>query len=65
MADEIQTAIQENALGPAEANIDGRQVKNHSLKDQIEADMYLSAKAATARDGLGVKLTKLNPPGAV
>lgn len=65
MADEIKTAIEESAVGPAEVNIDGEQVKQHNLKDQIEADRYLESRAASRGGGLGIKLLKLNPPGTV
>lgn len=65
MADEIKTAIEENAVGPAEVNIDGQQVKNHKLTDQIEADRYIQSREASRSGGLGVKLLKLNPPGTV
>ena len=39
-------------------------VEQHSLMDQIEADRYLASKKA-AKKGLGVRLVKLVPPGAV
>jgi len=38
-------------------------MEQHSLKDQIEADRYLASKEAAKR-GLGVKRSKLVPPGA-
>lgn len=63
MADEITDAIESNATGPSEANMDGRQVKQHNLKDQIEADRYLASKTAAAAGGIGIRLNKLVPPG--
>lgn len=64
MADELRDAIQQNAQGPKKAQGDAGSVEQHALKDQIEADRYLSSKQA-ARKGLGVKRTKVVPPGAV
>jgi hypothetical protein len=65
MPDELEQAIKDNAAGPAKASVDGQSVEQHALRDQIEADRYLSGKEATRKKGLGVKLVKLEPPGAV
>jgi len=64
MADELQDAIKENAQGPKRAQGDAGSVEQHDLKDQIEADRYLASKEA-AKKGLGVRMTKVVPPGAV
>lgn len=56
--------ILENAQGPAEAHGDSGGVKQHSLKDQIEADRYLASKQATKKKSRGLRLSKLSPPGA-
>ena len=63
MADDLSNKIRENADGPAEASVDGQTVKQHSLKDQIEVDRYLASKQASKRK-LGVRLTRVVPPGA-
>lgn len=63
MPDELTNAIKENATAPAEASVDGQSVKQHPLRDQIEADRYVSSKAA-ARKRLGIRMTKVVPPGA-
>ena len=60
----ITDAIRENAAGPKRAQGDSGSVEQHDLKDQIEADRYLSSKEA-AKKGLGVRMTKVVPPGAV
>jgi hypothetical protein len=65
MPEELEQAIKDNAAGPAKAVVDGQSVEQHALRDQIEADRYLSSKEATRKKGLGVKLVKLEPPGAV
>jgi len=59
----IDDAIRENAAGPKRAQGDSGSVEQHSITEQIEADRYLSSKAA-AKKGLGVRLTRVAPPGA-
>lgn len=63
MTDEISDAILENAQGPAEASVDGVNIKQHPLMDQIEADRYLNSRQASRARGLGIGLKKLVPPG--
>mgnify|MGYP001370384215 CR=1 FL=1 len=65
MPEELEQAIKDNAAGPAKASVDGQSVEQHGLRDQIEVDRYLAGKEATRKKGLGVKLVKLEPPGAV
>ena len=38
-------------------------MEQHPLPDQIAADRYLQSKKAAQGKGLGVKFTKLVPPG--
>lgn len=64
MAEDLEQNIRENAVGPKKAQGDSGSVEQHDLKDQIEADRYLSSKEA-AKKGLGVRMTKVVPPGAV
>jgi len=64
MAKELSDVIRENAEGPAEASGDSGSVEQHSLTEQIEADRYLNSKEAAKSKGLGVRVTKLVPPGA-
>ena len=63
MTENLDKAIHDNAEGPAEASVDGQSVKQHRLRDQIEADRHLASKKA-ARKGLGVRRTRVEPPGA-
>lgn len=65
MADDLDTAIEENATGPKSASGDSGSVEQHSLPDQIAADKYLESKKASRAKGLGIKLVKLSPGGAV
>ena len=64
MVEDLEQTIRENAQGPKRATGDSGSVEQHDLKDQIEADRYLSSREA-ARKGLGVRRTKVVPPGAV
>jgi len=64
MAEDLEQPIRDNAKGPKRAQGDSGSVEQHDLKDQIEADRYLSSKEA-AKKGLGVRMTKVVPPGAV
>lgn len=64
MPEEVEQAISENAQGPKRASGDSGSVEQHPLTDQIEADRYLSSKEATKK-GLGVRMTRVVPPGAM
>lgn len=65
MSDEsIEQSIRDNAAGPAEAHGDSGGMKQHSLKDQIEADRYLASKEAAKKKHRGLRLSRLSPPGA-
>lgn len=60
----LDQTIRDNAQGPAEAHGDSGGVKQHPLKDQIEADRFLASKAAVKSKGRGVRFSKIAPPGA-
>ena len=64
MDDDLDRTIQDNAAGPRKAAGDSGSVEQHPLRDQVEADRYLSSKKAARSKGLGVKISKLVPPGA-
>lgn len=65
MADKpLEDAIRHNAQGPKRAQGDSGSVEQHDLEDQIVADRYLASKEAS-KQGLGVRMTKVVPPGAV
>ncbi len=63
MGRDLGSTIRRNAKGPRRARGDSGEMEQHSLKEQIEADRYLASKDA-ARKGLGVRRTKMVPPGA-
>ena len=62
---DLDQAIAENAAGPAKASVDGQSVEQHPLPDVIEADRYRESKKASRKRGIGVRLVKLTPPGAI
>ena len=64
MADDLEQTIRDNAQGPAKASGDSGSMEQHRLQDQIEADRYLASKKAAQSKGLGVRFTKVVPPGA-
>lgn len=64
MADDLTDAIKSNAEGPESAEADGVRVKQHSLRDQIEADKYLAGKeAVTSNPAKALSRVKIVPPG--
>ncbi|HET6429076.1 MAG TPA: hypothetical protein VFJ30_11725 [Phycisphaerae bacterium] len=64
MADDLKDAIKQNAEGPAEARGDSGSVRQHGLKDQIEADKYLAGKdAASKNPAKAFTRVKIVPPG--
>ena len=63
MAEDLGNTIRTNADGPKRARGDSGEMEQHSLREQIEADRYLNSKQAV-KNGLGIRLTKLVPPGA-
>ena len=65
MPEPLDQTIRDNATGPKRAQTDVGSVEQHDLQDQIEADRYLSSKEAVKRKGLGLRLTKIIPPGTV
>jgi hypothetical protein len=64
VADDLEQTIRENADGPAKASGDSGSMEQHKLSDQIAADRYLASKQATKSKRLGLRFTKIVPPGA-
>jgi len=66
MTDDLKETIKQNAEGPESASADGVQVKQHGLRDQIEADKYLAGKdAVSTNPAKGITRVKIIPPGSV
>jgi hypothetical protein len=60
----IADAIGQNARGPKRVQVGNQSVEQQSIDDQIKADQYLAAKKAAAKPHLGLRFTKIIPPGA-
>jgi len=65
MSEEIDNVISDNLKNPRCASGDAGSVEQHSLPDQIAADKYLQSKKASCKSGMGIKLVKLSPDGAI
>jgi hypothetical protein len=63
VADDLEQTIRDNAQGPAKASGDSGSMEQHPLRDQVAADRYLSSKKAAKSKGLGLRFTKVVPPG--
>ena len=63
MADDVKDAIEKNAQGPQSARGDVGEVRQHSLKDQIEADRYLASREVRSKPHKSLRFAKLSPPG--
>lgn len=63
MSDELEEQLKEHAKRPAKVAGDAGSVEQHPLRDQIELDRYLNSKNAAKRKGLGIRITKIIPPG--
>lgn len=62
--DSIEQSIRDNAQGPAKASGDSGSVEQHSLRDQVEVDKYLTSKQAVRQKHRGLRLSRLVPPSA-
>jgi hypothetical protein len=65
MSDEIRDAIEATAKGPARVRTDAGEVEAQDIEKQIEADKYLSAKAAAATANRGLRFNRLIPGGTI
>jgi len=62
---DLSSDIATNAGGPKKGRDDAGSFEQHELTEQIEADKYLSKKAAASASALPFRVAKLRPPGAV
>jgi hypothetical protein len=67
MSDDItvEQNIASNAAAPKKVSGDSGSVEQHGLPDQIAAEKFLQSKKASRAKGLGIKLLKISPGGAV
>ena len=61
---DLSETIRQTALGPASVSVGGVSVQAQDVSKIIEADRYLAAKRAAAKNHLGLYFVKLQPPGA-
>lgn len=65
MPDDTKTIIENALVSPRKVKADGVEIEQQPLPDQLAAVRYLDGKAAATKRGtLGIRLTKLVPPGA-
>jgi len=59
-----QEAIEQGALGPQSATVDGNSVTQRSLSELIEADKYLASKSAASAGNelFGMRVRQAVPP---
>jgi len=63
MSDQLRDKIAETASGPKRVRTDAGEVEAQDIASIIEADKYLSAKAAVQSKTRGLRFNKLLPPG--
>jgi len=63
-ASELEMTIAQNAASPAEVTVDGTRVRQHPLREQIEADKYAKQTAAARKTAFPIRHFKLVPPGS-
>lgn len=61
MPDEVSDAIESAAKSPKRVRTDAGEVEAHSLREQIEADKYLAAKAAASSRSRGLRFNQITP----
>ena len=62
-ADELADEIAASALRPQSTSVDGEQITERSLADQIAADKYLKSQQAVQQSPFGIRFAKIVPPG--
>lgn len=63
VTEDNSTDLRENASAPRKTAVDGVEVEQHPLPDQIAADRYEASKKAVKKKGLAGLFRKLVPPG--
>lgn len=61
---ELEDALRENALSPAEASNETGSVKQHPLREQIELDKHFSRKAQGTNPFAGIASMRIASGGA-
>jgi len=61
--DSLEARIQQCVQSPKRAKNDSGEVEQQPLTDLIVVDRYLNSKKAARAKGLGIRITKIVPPG--
>lgn len=59
--DDINDAIDANAVGPKRVQVGNQSVEQHSLKDQLAVRNDAAAREATTKPGFGLRFQKIRP----
>lgn len=62
-SDDLSQAIRDAASAPRKTQVKSTSVEEHPIADLIAADRHLASKAAATRNHLGLRFTKIIPPG--
>jgi hypothetical protein len=65
MSEEIRDAIKSTAQGPKRVRTDAGEVESQDIEQQIAADKYLAAKAASTKANRGLRFNRIIPPGTI
>ena len=61
--DDLSQSIRDAANAPKKTQVKSTTVEEHPIGDLIAADRHLANKAAASRNHLGLRFTKIIPPG--
>lgn len=61
---DMSEVIRDAVTQSASSSVDGISETNRSISELIEADRYLSSKAAVRKKQRGLMISKIVPPGA-
>lgn len=64
MADNIEDQLLETALSPAEVAVDDQRVKGQPLADLIKAADRAKAATSAGSNHFGIRMVRLEAPGA-
>lgn len=57
-------AVTHNALGPKRVRVGKTEVEEFSPEELIKADVHQAAQTAASKNHMGLRFTKIVPPGA-
>jgi hypothetical protein len=60
----IADALEQTALNPKSARVDNNRVEAHDIGDLLEALRHESAQSAASKNHFGLRMVKIEAPGA-